>query len=504
MKLLLFTALFIYCAVVSNASTYYISNTGNNSATGTQSTPWETLQHAVGQVHAGDSVIVLSGEYAGFCMGWDDEEEGEAGNPIVFKANAGATIISDNIHTDDGINLEGVSYIVVEGFTITNTGGTIARAGIRSVTNTGVVIRNNTIDGMGTWGIFTGFSDNILIENNRCSHSIDEHGIYFSNSGDNPVIRGNICFSNNGCGIHMNGDISEGDDGIISNALVEGNIIYDNGAVGGSGINCDGVQNSTILNNLIYNNHSSGISLYQIDAAEPAYNNKVINNTILMPADGRWALNIGDGSTGNIVLNNILFSYHSFRGGLVIDEVSMTSFTSDYNVMIDRLSPDGDATILSLEDWREQTGQDEHSYVAVPADVFVNTSDFHLKEGCIAINNGTATYAPTTDLEGRMRPWDGGYDIGAYEFGSPVSVFNSPAEAGLIIFPNPAGNQLTIRIDVPITKVETVDLNGRILNTQKGFGLKEVTMNISSLGKGIYLIYVWGGNERLCQKIVKR
>jgi hypothetical protein len=37
-----------------------------------------------------------------------------------------------------------------------------------------------------------------------------------------------------------------------------------------------------------------------------------------------------------MVLNNILFSYHSFRGGLVIDEISLTDFTSDFNVVIDR------------------------------------------------------------------------------------------------------------------------------------------------------------------------
>ena len=42
----------------------------------------------------------------------------------------------------------------------------------------------------------------------------------------------------------MNGDVSQGGDGIISGALVEENIIYDNGVGGGSGINCDGVQNS--------------------------------------------------------------------------------------------------------------------------------------------------------------------------------------------------------------------------------------------------------------------
>jgi hypothetical protein len=57
--------------------------------------------------------------------------------------------------------------------------------------------------------------------------------------------------------------VSQGGDGIISGALVEANTIYGNGLGSGSGINCDGVQSSVFRNNLLYNNHASGISLYQ-------------------------------------------------------------------------------------------------------------------------------------------------------------------------------------------------------------------------------------------------
>ena len=68
----------------------------------------------------------------------------------------------------------------------------------------------------------------------------------------------------------MNGDLSQGGDGVISGAVVEGNVIYDNGRAGGSGINGDGVQSSRIANNLLYDNHASGISLYRIDGGAAA------------------------------------------------------------------------------------------------------------------------------------------------------------------------------------------------------------------------------------------
>jgi len=126
------TLTFIYLHYLFHCLTgnnLFCSNSGNNSWNGSQSAPWETLQYAAGQVQAGDSVILSAGNYAGFSMGWNDEEEGTPGNPIVFKAQVGATIVSDNIHTKDGINLESVSYIIIDGFTITNEGGSITRAG---------------------------------------------------------------------------------------------------------------------------------------------------------------------------------------------------------------------------------------------------------------------------------------------------------------------------------------------------------------------------------------
>ena len=114
----------------------------------------------------------MPGTYAhGFVLGWDGPQDGTASAPITFHAEPGATITGRNGKTADAINLEGASYVVVEGFTITNPSSNITRAGIRSVTNHNVVIRDNQIDGMGTWGIFTSFSDDILIQGNTASHS---------------------------------------------------------------------------------------------------------------------------------------------------------------------------------------------------------------------------------------------------------------------------------------------------------------------------------------------
>jgi parallel beta-helix repeat protein len=394
-------------------STFFVATNGNDANDGSSASPWLTLQHAADVVRAGDTVDVRAGNYAGFDL-WTD---GTATSPITFHAESGVVIDRANQRTADGINLEGADWIVIEGFKVTGVG----RAGIRSVINHNVTIRNNNCDSNGRWGIFTGFSDDLLIENNIASRSGAEHGIYVSNSGDRPIIRGNVIWGNYANGIHMNGDISQGGDGIISGALVERNTIYDNGVGGGSGINCDGVQNSRFQNNLIYNTHASGISLYQIDGGGPSKNNVIVNNTVIVASDGRWALNIKDGSTGNTVYNNVFYSNQSYRGAMNVMADSLAGFTSDYNAVEDRCSTDDGNTVMTLAQWRTATGQDAHSVATTPTQLFVNVgmNDYHLAAGSPAIDAGTSLLAPAVDLEGNSRPRGNGFDIGAYESGVP-------------------------------------------------------------------------------------
>lgn len=396
--------------------TFYVSTNGNDAAVGSITAPWRTIQRATRDVLPGDLIIVRPGRYAGFVLGWDGPQNGTVTNPITFRGEPGAIVESRNIRTADGINLEGASFIIIEGFSIQNN-GTITRAGIRSVTNQSVLIRNNQVDLSGRWGIFTGFSNSVTIENNVTSRAQIEHGIYVSNSCVNPVVRNNRIWGNAGNGIHLNGDVSQGGNGLILNALVEKNIIYDNGRSGGAGINGDGVQFSKIVNNVLYNNHASGISLYKIDGADGAKNNLVAHNTILMASDGRWALNVQNGSTGNQVRNNVLYTTHAFRGSIDISVDSLSGFTSDYNVVMERFTTDG-GTVVNLAQWRQRTGQDLHSLIALPGALFMNVTgnDYHLSASSPARDVGVVLADVKTDRDGIMRSIGSTSDIGAYEY----------------------------------------------------------------------------------------
>ncbi len=391
------------------ATDYFVSNMGDNGNTGLSGDPWETLQHAADQVVAGDTVTVASGSYDGFHM----TTSGTVSQRIEFLASGVVTIVSDNGTTPDGINLEGASHVTVDGFTVNGR----SRAGIRAVLCDGVILRNNSADMNSRWGIFTGFCDGILIENNITTNSQIEHGIYFSNSADDPVIRNNLIIGNNANGIHMNGDISVGGDGVISRAIVEKNTIINNGTGGGSGINMDGVQDSIIRNNLIYDTHASGISLYRIDGGAPSTGNQVLNNTILVASDGRWGINIQDNSINNTLKNNIIWNDHPFRGAIDICPGCLSGLVSDSNIMIERFTTNDSSSVLDLAGWQAQTGQDLNSASDSPANLFMNaaTDDYQLATDSLAIDFGEILAEVTDDIIDTARPMADSHDAGAYE-----------------------------------------------------------------------------------------
>ncbi len=488
-------------SLIFSQTTYYVSESGNNSNNGlTPQNAFATLQYAAYLVSAGDSVLVLEGNYVGF----DIRANGTQSHPIVFKAIESNIVIDvRNTVTPDGINIENAEWIVIDGFEVTDQ----PRAGIRIVLSDFVIIRNSNCHNNYRWGIFTGFTDDITIENNSCSYSEDEHGIYLSNSSDRAIIRNNHSFNNNGCGIHMNGDISMGGDGIISNAVVEGNIIHDNGYGGGSAINMDGVQDSKIFNNLIYNNHATGIAMYQIDGGDASKNNKVFNNTVIHPNDGRWAVLIVNGSTGNTLYNNILINNHSFRGSICLDEESKQGFVSDYNLVVNRLSDDDGNSNMTLSQWQSM-GYDLHSMIADPGiQIFVNypNNNFYLLQNAQAVDAGTNLVLPTVfeDLDNVTRPQGSGFDIGCYEFSGTTEVAEENVPQSFHLFQNyPNPFNPTTKIKYQVSSISQVSLRvfdvlgnevATLVDEYKSVGNYEVVFNFAGLSSGVYFYRLQAG-----------
>jgi fibronectin type 3 domain-containing protein len=410
---------------------YFVAPTGNDGNTGSSASPWLTLQKAANSVNPGDVVTVQAGNYTGFNI----TKSGTASAPITFQANPGAVINHPASWggLNFGINASGPSYNVIQGFTITaqpsdplwddgiRMGGIFPGGAIPNWA-TGNIIRNNTVQlrvvpvGDQTSNhdqlpIFTSWQTGLIIQNNTASGGWDS-GIYVSNSSSNYTIQGNTIFNVGGNGIHNNGDASQGGPGVNTNALIQNNIIHDVGfGIGGQAISCDGLQNSRIQNNLIYNTWSKGISLYVVNASAGSTNNLVVNNTVLTGDSGSTgvAMRIDGGSTGNQIYNNIF--YNTVAGGWPY-EVDGGAETIDYNVVMD--PAEAGANLQAWHSW----GYDLHGILATPSALFVNPTggNFQLKAGSPAIDVGTATGAPSADLLGNPRPSGNGYDLGAYEY----------------------------------------------------------------------------------------
>jgi Right handed beta helix region len=392
------------------AVNYWVGPGGRDgTGQGSQARPWATLQYAADHVRAGDTVHVRDGDYEGFNL----RRGGAADRPVSFRAEGKrAQIVRCNPDTPDGINVEGASHVVIDGFVVND----MPRAGVRAVVGSHITIRGIRASHNGSWGILAGHCNDLALINNRVSNSVKEHGIYVGNSGDRPLIVGNVSWGNRGCGIHMNGDLSQGGDGIISHAVVESNLIFANGKGGGSAINCDGVQDSKFQNNLLYDNYSSGISLYRIDGGGGSKRNSVVNNTIVQAADARWAVNIVNQSTNNVIANNILLHKGS-KGGINVSGDSLPGLRCDYNIVVDRFSPDDGGRFMSLAEWRSTTGLDHHSQVSRPQEVFVNieSNDYRLRDGSPAIDAADPKVAPALDIERKTRPTGARPDTGAFE-----------------------------------------------------------------------------------------
>jgi Right handed beta helix region len=402
------------------AATKYVSTAGNNNNSGNSwAQAWRTLQYAADQINAGDSVWIADGNYVGF----DIRTTGTAANPIVFIAFGDNVIIdTHNPVTMDGINVEDANYIEINGVRVINQ----PRNGIRLVFANNCIVRNTYCDNNFERGIFTGFTDDLLLEYNECLNSIDEHGIYVSNSSDRSIIRYNECHHNNRGGIQINADASQGGDGISTDPEIYGNILYENGVAGGAAINLDGVQGAFIYNNLLYENHASGIALFQIDGGAPSINAVVVHNTIVNASNARWCVLIVDGATGAQVFNNILINQHPWRGSIALDPDAVPGFDSDYNIVVNSLSNEGDGQTMTFTEW-QALGYDAHSMLADPlVEIFTapGSGDYSLLTDAQAINTGNAAaaFGVDDDIEGTSRPQGAQHDIGAYEFSGPLAV----------------------------------------------------------------------------------
>jgi len=215
------TLLWLILPQAAQAATYYVDvNVGDDTWPGTRTQPFKTIQKVASTMDAGDTVIVLSGNYPGAV---NITKSGNAAESIVYQANGKVVlngsfdINADYIHVigfeliGGGIFVKGDYCQVLDNYVHDRTGN----VGIGAYGNYGIV-RNNKIIRAVECGIKVNGQNN-LIENNDISHTLtrppdgsyttDADGIRFFGTGH--IFRGNyihhIMHSETGGDPHIDG-----------------------------------------------------------------------------------------------------------------------------------------------------------------------------------------------------------------------------------------------------------------------------------------------------------
>lgn len=476
------------------AINYHVKPTGNDANSGLSfALAFKTIQTATNKVKAGDSILVYNGFYKGFDHFY--KASGSPGKEIVYFAMGDAVVINQSCGRGfDGLNVEGSDYIEVNGFkvnAIADANGS-GEDGIRAVLANHITVRNCIVDSCYR-GIFTGYTDDFLAENNICKRSYGEHGIYVSNNSDRVLIRYNQCFNNKAAGIQLNPDLSSGAPGISVDVKIYNNTCYNNRI----GLNLQGIYDSEVYNNLLYNNGSgnggNGITLFHGDAATGCNNVKVFNNTVLVPAGSQWAI-LAIESDSLFVMNNILLSA-SPKGSLDI-ESSCTNYFGDYNLLNDKMTINQGSSYINFASW-QALGHDAHSLlISNNNSVFLNVAanDYHLANNSPAWNAGSNLVSALVqlDLEGRKRPQGIAFDIGCYEQAEATKTKHLKKDftngSDYIFIENE--NILQIQSDVADLTADLFTFTGRYISSGTVF-------DKTNLPFGIYLFRIYDSKSNI-------
>jgi hypothetical protein len=396
-------------------ATYFVDRNHSQASDGnpgTESQPWLTIQHAANSVRAGDTVIVKAGSYDERIT-FESGRRGAPGQVIVFKAQPRRSVTMWGFYT------QYAHYLRIEGFNITThpslTGWT-EQNGVFISSDHVEVVDNYLYNLKGA--AISGTAAGAIVKDNHIYHS--QMGIVISGSGW--LVEGNeverlYMYGDGDC------DYSRffGEDHMIRHNFFHGTLFNE---IGSAHVDCF----QTFDNNGEYAHHVTFdgnvcTDFHQGFMGEAAYHHNIsdllFQNNIFVHGEA-WGLCVlqirnvtavhnvfadirfhgmgfRDGATG-VVRNNIFYNagsnYWASEGGTVEGSHNLLYSTTG---TIEAKDFPGDLVNLDPR-------------FADPA-----SDDYHPLEDSPAINAGMNA-GVNTDLEGRRRPQEGGYDIGAYEF----------------------------------------------------------------------------------------
>ncbi len=406
---------------VSQAGTYYVATTGNNNNPGTEALPWRTVQKAASTIGAGDTAYIRAGRYHEHVV--VTGKRGTEVAPVVFASYPTETAIVDcnGLGGFYGVfEMHDCNWVEVRGLRVENCNGSgiwmrysdqmrvedcytfnTTSSGIKVRYTTNAVVKGNEIvqaclGGSEECITVKQFSEWILVEGNHI-HDCMKEGIDIKEGARNVQVIGNHIHD-----IERQGLYADAWNVPTFNIEYRNNIIHDCGFGLGACAETSGVlSNVWFVNNLIYNCAGPGMFCKDwggdVNDTHPIVDVYYINNTVFNCAFGWGAgVDIGNTEAQNVVVRNNILS--QCTPPIQVNRPPI-SYTIEYNLTEDTTGLDPNWCIEGL-----------------PRFVNAAAGDFHIQGDSDAIDAGSATEAPATDLEDDPRPMGWGYDIGAYEW----------------------------------------------------------------------------------------
>ena len=386
-------------ASTGHAQSYFVATNGSDSNPGTLRSPWATLEHALDNTQAGDTIFVRAGRYQAKEL-YLNAKKGMGGQPgkmwtLKPYRNESVTLnVCIKIYT---------GYVRVEGFRF-ESGGILVRfdgAGHCEIVN------NTLIGEFGYGAIEAGGDANLItgnsIEISNAVTSTLDHGIYI-HGGKGTLIRNNIVKNTAGYGIHLYDE--RGYD--LQDLVVENNQVYGSRlrsgiivALGGS----SKARDITIRNNVVAHHAQDGIVVR--DGVEGV---RLYNNTIYDV--GHCGIYFKYEVSGILVRNNII---HLREGEQhLCNNNGAPGITVDHNL----LWP-GPVRVRGVKT--------ANSIVADPRFADAAAMNFRLQRGSPAIDAGTSAGSPFAGAAP---------DLGAMEFREQANGTERRVTAGS----QPSGN----------------------------------------------------------------
>jgi Right handed beta helix region/Protein of unknown function (DUF1565) len=354
--------------LASDAKTYFVSTTGSDSNSGTETRPFRTLKKGVSVLTPGAVLYVMSGTYREALIhtipsgtSWD--------RPVTVAAYPGHTV---TLKPDPGVVavlrfVGPQAFIIVDGFIIDGQNATYDAIKITGSARSGMAhhirivrceVKNAPRQGL----LVTSDSNELIalkVHNNGASQW--DHGFYIS--GSHNLIEASEVYRNAGAGIH----VYRSKGGAHYN-VARNNMVYANAA---SGIILASGTGHQAYNNLVWEN-TTGLRIDYGAVDVEVYNNTTYSNKV--------GIHIGASSTRADVRNNINYR----NGTALVDKGSQTS--------------------------------ESHNMSDDPGFIDPSRLDFRLSPDSSAIDSGALLTSVDHDHSYTQRPQGVSHDIGAFEF----------------------------------------------------------------------------------------